>query len=277
MMSTIRPAGIALLAMTVAVSVCLAQEVTLPPTPDSTAAAPAPVKPDSAAHAPAARKVELTPGNTPTRAALGGLIGGSFIYSANDYSEGALPRYDFAGHWRYVLSPRWRWQLGVGFTWSAYSKHKTPPFQDPAFPSQTTKEGYLTQMVPAYVQAQALWGGGHSLWHVGAGPGLTHINVQNQRKVLKDPVTYAAHHEFAWGLTGEIGWERFFKGLPSTSFEADATTHYLWAADDARFPSGWSSVLAVACVRVGANYYFDARILKKKTPEKLPLNRNGGK
>ena len=44
-------------------------------------------------------------GAAPGRAAVGGQLGGSFFIADDDYSEGAEPRLDFQGHFRYVFSP----------------------------------------------------------------------------------------------------------------------------------------------------------------------------
>ena len=272
MMSTIRSAGLALLAMTVVARACFAQEVALPAAPDSVARV-APAAPTDSIARPAPHP--LTPGNTPGRSAIGGFVGGSWFYAADDYSQGALPRFDFAGHWRYTFTSHFRTQLSVGFTWSAYAKQEAPPYTDPAFPAQTTKEGYLTQLIPSSLQGQWMWTQGKTLWHVGLGPNVTRVMVQNQRKVLKDSVTFALHRTFHLGVTGEVGVERFLKTLSHTSVEVALTTHYIFASNDELFPAGFNSAVAPLCLRVGANYYFDAAILKKK--QSAPLPKSSGK
>jgi hypothetical protein len=78
-------------------------------------------------------------------------------------------------------------------------------------------------------------------------------------------------------VSGEVGMEHFARTLPSTSFEINAVTHWVFATDDTRFPSGFSSALGAVAVRMGVNYYFDTAVLKKKTPEALPHSGGGKK
>src|SRR5262245_59372793 len=103
--------------------------------------------------APASRS-----GTAPGRASIGGLIGASSFYTADEYSQGSLARFNFVGQIRYVASPHWRYQISPGFTWSAYSKNEPPPFVDIKNPGDTTKENYLTQLIPITVQIQRTWG-----------------------------------------------------------------------------------------------------------------------
>src|SRR5690349_3207937 len=58
----------------------------------------------------------------PRKGGVGGSLGGSRFFGQGDYSEGARPRFSFAGSLRYVMSRHWRWQFSPGFTWSAYAK-----------------------------------------------------------------------------------------------------------------------------------------------------------
>ena len=78
-------------------------------------------------------------GSAPGRAGIGGLIGGSYFYVDGDYSQGALPRFSFDGHFRYQFTPSFRAQAAVGYTWSAYSKHEPPPYYNPDAPDDLTK------------------------------------------------------------------------------------------------------------------------------------------
>jgi hypothetical protein len=212
-------------------------------------------------------------GATPRRGGVGGQIGGSYFVATQDYSTGALPRFDFAGHFRYVIAKGFRLQLSPGFSWSGYSKEESPPFTDFRFPADRTKEEYLTLLIPVSAQGQLTWDLGHWHWHLGAGPGIYRVLVENHRKTLEDPVTFRPHRGLYLGGSGELGVERFFKALPSTSVEFSVVGHYVNATRDDQFPTGWNSSLGAAAVRVGASYYFDLQ-RAKKAPE-LPLPASG--
>ncbi len=203
------------------------------------------------------------------RGGVGGQIGSSYFFADQEYSKGALPRFDFAGHFRYVVARGLRIQVSPGFTWSGYSKEEPPPFCDPRSPGDQTKEHYLTLLVPISVQGQFTWDLGPWHWHLGAGPGLYRVWVENHRKVLEDPVTFRPHRGVYFGGSAELGVERFFKVLPSTSVEFSVAGDYVSAVRDDQFPTGWNSNLGAAGVRVGANYYFNLE-RAKKAPE-LPL------
>ena len=209
-------------------------------------------------------------GATPRRGGIGGQIGGSAFYGQEDYGTGALPRFDFEAHFRYVFTNRWRAQFSPGFTWSAYSDKEKPPMTDIHFPSETTKKRYLTLLTPMTLQAQFTWHIGQWLYHLGAGPGLYRVVVENHRKVLQDPITFRLHRGVYTGYSAELGAERFLKTLPSTSIELSIADHHAFVTRDDQFKGGWNSNLSGAGVRMGANYYFD---VDRKKPPELPLNR----
>ena len=264
MISSVRWVGIASLAMLLA-SPSLAQNA---PADTATAHVAAP----SAKPAPAAPSVVRT-GSVPGHGAVGGSLGGSRFDMSEDYSQGALPRFDFSGRYRYVFGQHWRFQVSPGFTWGAYSKTETPPYLDAAFPTATTKERYLTLLVPISVQLQMTWGRRPWLYYLGLGPGIYRVWVEHHRKVLRDPVTLRLHRGDYLGGTAELGVERFLRTLPNTSVEISLAQHYANAKRDDQFPAGWNSALGSLALRVGGNYYFEPRL--KKEPEKLP--RSAGK
>jgi hypothetical protein len=246
MISRASRVGVALWAM-LAASPCLAQEATAP----ATQAAPT-----------------TSGGATPGRGGVGGLLGASSIYMAEDYSKGALPRFDFAGQFRYVMSRSFRLQISPGLTWAAYSKTEPPPFTDIKNPGDLTKERYLTLLVPVSTQLQLTFGRSPWHYHLGAGPGVYRVWVENHRKVLVDPQTFRLHRGTYLGFSAEMGVERFLKALPNTSVEVSAVHHYVMATRDDQFPTGWNSSLGAVALRVGTNYYFD---LKRPKKEELPL------
>ena len=58
------------------------------------------------------------------------------------------------------------------------------------FPADVTKENMLTLVLPVSAQLQYTQKRGAWLYHLGAGPGLYRVWVENRRKVLKDPLNY---------------------------------------------------------------------------------------
>jgi hypothetical protein len=250
MIARARWVSIALFAMLVAAP-CLAQDA---PTPT-----PAPSPPPTSART----------GTQPGRGGVGGLIGGSYFYSADEFSKGALPRFDFSGQLRYVFSRGLRLQVSPGFTWAAYSKTEPPPFVDFRSPGDLTKEGYLSLVVPISTQLQMTWGKSPWHYHLGGGPGVYRLWVQNHRHVLVDPQTFRLHRGAYLGFTVEAGVERFLKALPNTSVEVSATHHYVMAKRDDQFPTGWNAAVGLVGLRVGTNYYFDVN--KPKKTSELPL------
>ena len=279
----VRPIGVRVLLFTLFLAApCRAQDAPAPtpapvsapdslvtPEPEQAAPAPAPA-PAPAAPAPAAvaataPKAAETSKSFPHHGGIGGLIGGSYFYAAEDYSKGAHTRFDFGAQFRYVFNPTWRLQVSPGFTWSAYSKNEQPPFVDPKFPEDTNKQSYLTLLIPVSAQMQWVWGKSHWLYHVGAGPGIYRVWIENHRKVLLDPVTLRLHRGNYAGFAAEFGAERFLKSLPKTSIEVQLVHHRVFTTRDDQFPSGWNSTISALALRVGANYYFDLNKPKKTT------------
>jgi hypothetical protein len=226
-------------------------------------------------------------GYAPRRGGIGGLIGASQVLADGDYSsvrEGAgfgsrdaAGRFAFAGNFRYVITPRWRWQVSPSFLWSAY-KHGSPiPFSDPNFPTETTKDNVLTLVLPVSAQIQYTQARGSWIYHAGAGPGVYRVWIENHRKVLKDPISKRLHRGFYPGGSAQIGAERFVKALPSTAIEFSLAGHWIvsdrsgkewlfWLRRDGgnQFPSGFNSNLVALEGRVGLNYYFDLTRFQKK-------------
>ncbi len=209
-----------------------------------------------------------TRGALPGRGGIGGQVGSSYFYSEGDYSEGAQPRLSFIGHFRYVISRHWGWQVSPYFTWNGYVAHAAAPFVDLNFPSGgTSKEFYLTQIVGAAGQLQYFGGKGRQRWHLGAGPALYRVVIQNHRAVLKDPLSLELHSDAHLGASAELGVERFLKKLPNTSLEVTAAWQTAFARNNTKFPSGWNGSPMLAELRLGGNYYYDFR--RGKTAPKL--------
>jgi len=204
-------------------------------------------------------------GALPGRGSVGGQVGVSYFYAEKDYSNGAMPRFSFAGHFRYVINKGWQWQVSPYYTWSAYAVGTQAPFVDPNFPDETEKDFHLTQIVGASSQIQKVWGKGRTRWHAGGGPAVYRVVVQNHRKVLKDPVTDRLHQGTYMGATAEIGAERHLKKLNNTSLEYVFAWQTAFAKRDDQFPSGYNSSVSAIEFRFGAHYYFDFK--KPKAPD----------
>lgn len=271
MISRVSRLGLAMLAcLTVAVACFAAEPTTSPDKPERTAT-------------PAKAEPEAGPG----KGGIGAQMGGS-MFSLDrtlgsewfvDYSNGAGSRFSFDAHWRYQLSKRWRGQLATGFAWAGYSgKHNVagvpaypPPFQDPNFPDDKDKKNYLTLMLPVSLQLQYV--GRHGFWayHVGAGPGVYRVWVENHRKVLKDPVSLKLHRGLYPGGSAEIGVERWLKGIPAVSLEFSIASHLALSQRKEQFVSGFDSNVMATEFRAGGNYYFTPGP-RKAPPPASPKN-----
>lgn len=254
--------SIACLAVLTVASACLAQDVVLPPVPAA---------PDSAgAPAAAASASTPTPMHLVKRASFGGLLGWGTVLADADYSSrrdaaGAFGSADtrsrpaFGATFRYQMTPWLRWQIAPGYLWVGYQQDSPIPFVDRNYPSDATKEKMLTQMLPASFQVQVTRLSGRWLYHLGAGPGLYRVWVQNRRKVLADPVSLKRHVGWYPGVSGEIGASRALQSLPSVSVEASLDAHWAFSTREEQFPSGFNAHVFAMGIKVGANYHFDPR------------------
>lgn len=212
------------------------------------------------------------PGIGPGRGGIGGQLG-ACMFTADralgsswfgDYSDGAAARSAFEGHWRYQFTPWLRGQLATGFSWAGYADKHPAPFTDLNFPTETNKKSYLTLLLPTSLQIQALVKRGWWVYHVGAGPGVYRVWIENHRKVLKDPVSLKLHRGLYPGGSAELGVERFLRGLSNTSLEATVTGNLALAQRHEQFPSGFDSNVMDVEYRIGGNYYFTPG--QRKTP-----------
>ena len=260
MNSRVRWVSGAVLTLLTVASACLAAE---PPASavaaDTAGAAAKPV-------APAPR------GDQPGFGGVGAMLGLGYVPGYQDYSKYAQVRMSFSASWRYNISHSWRWQISPGFVWTGYSQHSNPaPFQDPNFPTDPYKDDYLTLILPISAQIQWVHRGRSLMWHAGLGPGAYRVWVENHRKVVPDPVTFDHHKGIYWGGSAEVGFEHFFKALPTTSLEVTLDGHYMDAKRDDQFPSGFNSAALAMGLRAGANYYFSLKPKPKATETPLPL------
>jgi hypothetical protein len=219
-------------------------------------------------------------------ASMGGALGLSRFMADGDYtmsrdgtgtghdvwsSRDAASRFAFAAPLRYTSTRHWRWQVEAGFLWTGYKDNAKAPFKTAAFPDDSLKSNWLTLMMPIHAQLQFLQ---HSKsgWQFfeGAGPGVYRVWVEQNRKVVKDPVTKRLHTGFYPGFTGSVGVERYLKSLSAVSLEFNLTSHLVFAQRDEQFPSGFNSNVWTTELRFGANYYFDPKFEKHAGGAKTP-------
>ena len=211
------------------------------------------------AHSQAPDSTAARAGALPGRGSIGGEIGTPWIISGGDFSQGAQLRFSLSGHFRYVVSPSWRWQVSPYFGWNAYKSTEPAPFADPNYPNDLTKEHYLTQLVGVGSQLQWTSRPGRTRWHLGAGPAVYRVLLENRRKVVADPATFERHHTTHLGASAQLGVERFLKSLPNTSLQATLAFQTAFAADKDKFPSGWNDSPGAVEIRVGGHYYYDLK------------------
>jgi hypothetical protein len=207
-----------------------------------------------------------TSGALPGRGAIGGQIGSSWIVAGGDYAKGSQPRLTFMGHFRYQSSTHWGWQVSPYFTWNGYVSHADAPYEDLNFPGEgTSKEFYLTQLIGADSQVHWFNTGGRTRWHIGLGPSVYRVVIENHRKVLKDPISLELHSGTHIGGSAEFGYEKFMGKLPNTSIELTAAWHIAFAKSEVRWQAGWNDNPQAIEFRIGAHYYYDFRKPKPKS------------
>jgi len=265
--------AVAVAVLTVA-AVCFAQDAVLPP---ATPAA------DSVRAATPA-----TPAVTPIyllkRGSFGGGLGWGTFFADGDYTKRREPdgsfgtadtrsRPSFGATFRYQVTPWLRWQIAPGYQWVGYQKDSPIPFVDLNRTDDLTKEKMLSQLLPVSFQLQYTRHRNSWLYHLGAGPGLYRVWVQNRRKVLADPVTFKRHVGWYPGVSGELGAARYLKSLPSVSLEGTLDAHWAFSTREEQFPSGFDAHVFAMGLRFGANYHFDPRRFGSKPPATSPLTR----
>ena len=207
-----------------------------------------------------------TKGPLPGRGGIGGQIGTAWIVSEGDYSAGSQPRFTFIGHFRYQVNKSLGWQVSPYFTWNGYVSHVDAPFVDLNFPNDgLQKEEYITQILGAAGQVQWFRGSGRTRWHIGVGPTIYQVIVQNHRKVVEDPISHELHKGVHMGANAELGYERFLRKLPNTSIEATAGWQIAFAKSEGRWQAGWNGNPMAVEARLGVHYYYDFRKAKPKS------------
>lgn len=268
MMKSLRGVSIALFALLTVAPACLAADE---PTPGAAAGTPA-------AEASTTPPADPPRFGIPGQGSLGGGLGLSRFMADGDYTHtrdgrgtgrdvwatrDAAMRFAFAANLRYTMSRRLRWQVSPGFLWTGYKENSRAPFKTAYFPNDSLKDGYLALVMPATAQVQLLQRTKNWLFHEGVGGGAYRVWLQQNRRVVKDPVSRRLHKGFYPGFSAEFGAERFLRAMPSVSLEFSAASHLVFAGRDEQFPSGYNSNVWTAEARFGANYYFNPRAQRK--------------
>jgi len=283
MMKSLGGVSIALFALLTGVPVCHADDATPAASADSSATIAAPETPPAPV-APAPTKPSKPPREEPKfgipgQGSLGGGAGFSRFLADADYTmardgggtgrdlwgtRDAAMRFAFAANIRYTMSKHWRWQVSPGFLWTGYQDNSKAPFRTAYFPADSLKNEYLTLVLPISVQLQMLQRTHGWLIHEGVGGGAYRVWIEQNRHVVKDPVSRRLHRGFYPGVSGEIGAEHFLKALQSVSLEFTAASHLVFAERDEQFPLGFNSNVWTSELRFGANYYFTPNPKKQR-------------
>ena len=172
---------------------------------------------------------------------------GTLTFISDEYMNGnaldssVKPRFYGQMGFGYAFKPYLAATANAGFGWEAYS------FDDDR----------LVTMVPVAVGAEYRLGTGKYVPRAGAGFGLYHWSVLQDRRVLKDAVTREELTRNDFGVYGLVGVDYF--AVPSISVSFDVTGHRIFSADEDAFPSGYGLNDDMLMFRVGVRYYFSSQ------------------
>ena len=194
----------------------------------------------------------------PGRGSLGGSIGVPFLIATSELKDGQKPRIIGKAHFQYVFSDDWRLSLRGAFGWVGYASD-TPapfPFNNDGGGFDTTRIDQLTVMNPFTAAVQYTKRSGSLQYFLGAGPGITKINIMNDRETIYDPTTFKRHNYWSWGVGGEGGVEYFLPANENVSFELSGALQYLLEDNVDDFPNGYNGKHALFDISFGVNVYF---------------------
>jgi len=172
---------------------------------------------------------------------------GTFTFISNDYMNGkaldseAQPRLYGQMEFGYVFKPYLAGTASAGFGWEAYS----------------FDENRLVTIVPANIGAEFRWGTGKYVPRVGAGLGVYHWSVLEDRKVLKDPITRETLRRNDVGIYGLLGLDYF--ATPSIAVSLGVEGHRIFSKDTEDFPSGYAFNDDLVMLKVGLKYFFSTQ------------------
>ena len=197
----------------------------------------------------------------PGKASLGGMVGVPLIMGDDDLKEGASPRLIGEANFQYVFTPSWRLSASFGYGWSGY-KDGTPtpyPVRDPdTGDSVNVRDDMLSKFVPidvTLIRSLKEQGKGWSPF-VGAGVGMTRVEIVNKRIKIKDPATFDALASWSPNAHGLVGVEYVLPSNTNVSFDWSARWTQLLKDDPESFPSGFTGKHSFLSLTFGVNVYF---------------------
>jgi hypothetical protein len=214
----------------------------------------------------------------PGRGSLGGSIGLPFLIATQEFKDGQKPRLIGKAHFQYVVAPVWRLSFRGAFGWVGFDSD-TPapfPFNNDGGGFDTTRIDQLTVLNPFSAALQYTKRNGSVQYFVGAGPGITKINVMNDRETIYDPSTFKRHSYWSWGVGGEGGAEYFLPANENVSFELAAALQYTLERNAEQFPNGYAGKHALFDVTFGVNVYFWPFGGPKPAPAAPPAETDAG-
>ncbi len=172
---------------------------------------------------------------------------GTFTFISDEYMNGnalgsnVRPRVYGQMGFGYAFKPYLAGMVNAGFGWTAYSFD--------------TKR--LVTEAPVTIGAEYRLGTGKYVPRAGAGFGLYHWSVLQDRRVLKDAITREELRRDDFGIYGLIGVDYF--AVPNIAVTADVLGHRVFSADEKAFPSGYGLNDDILMFRVGVRYYFSSQ------------------
>jgi hypothetical protein len=172
---------------------------------------------------------------------------GSFMFMSDEYmngnalDSGTRPRLYGEAGFGYVFKPYLAATMTAGFGWEAYS------FDDDR----------VVTVAPVTVGAEyRLWTGKY-VPRAGAGIGLYHWSVLQDRRVLKDAVTREELKRSDFGGYMLAGVDYF--ALPNIAVSLDLVGHHIFSEDEDAFPSGYSLNDDMLMLKASVKYYFSSQ------------------
>jgi len=160
----------------------------------------------------------------PGKASLGVQVGVPSFTGDSDLKLGQSPRLIGHAHFQYLFSDKWRLSTTFGYGWVGY-KEGTPspyPVYDPETgDSVTVRDEMLSKIVPVnltMIRALGKQGEGFTPY-IGAGLGLTHLEIVNDRLKIKDPATFDAQATWQPGAHALAGVEYTLPSNKSVTFD----------------------------------------------------------
>jgi opacity protein-like surface antigen len=180
------------------------------------------------------------------RAGIGTALG-SFTFISDEYMNGnaldskVYPRLYGQMWFGYAFKPYLAATASAGFGWTAYS----------------FDHNRLVTVVPVNFGAEYRLGTGKYVPRAGAGFGVYHWSVLEDRRVLKDAVTREVLRRNDIGIYGLVGLDYF--ATPNIAVSVDVEGHRIFSKDTEDFPSGYGYNDDMAMVKVGVKYFFSTQ------------------